>query len=315
MKVVSLFSGCGGLDLGFVKSGFQVVWANDIFADAVATYRQNLGSHIVDPPIDQIDSKSIPSSDGVIGGFPCQGFSVANTGRTIDDSRNLLYRQFVRVVKDKQPMFFLAENVKGILSLGGGAVFSQIIRDFGAVGFDVRHAVCNAADYGVPQRRERVFLFGVRRGMRATLSAFPPRPTHSGHRTIFPELLPWVSIGDALKDLPEPSETCGVLNHTGTAYKIRLNGYLGHRRIDADQPAPTITARGDERGGVVIIHHPSNTRRLTVREAAAVQSFPHSFGFAGSSTSSYRQIANAVPPLLAQRIAESILEVFSARTP
>ncbi len=315
MKVVSLFSGCGGLDLGFANGGFHVVWANDIFTDAVATYRQNLGAHIVNLSLEQIDSHSIPSCDGVIGGFPCQGFSVANTGRRIDDSRNLLYRQFVRVVKDKQPRFFLAENVKGILSLGGGAVFQQIIKDFGAVGFDVHHAVCNAADYGVPQRRERVFLFGVRRGISVKLSAFPPRPTHCRHRTLFPDLLPWLTIGYALKDLPEPSETCDVPNHTGTGYKIRLNGYLGHRRVDADKPAPTITARGDERGGVVIIHHPSNTRRLTVREAAAVQSFPRSFEFTGSNTSCYRQIANAVPPLLAQRIAESISEAFSASKP
>lgn len=313
MKVVSLFSGCGGLDLGFVNGGFKVVWANDIFVDAVATYRHNLGAHIVDVPLEKVPSSAIPPADGVIGGFPCQGFSVANKGRSVDDSRNRLYRQFVRVVRDKQPKFFLAENVKGILSLGGGAVFAQIVKDFGDVGFEVRHSVCNAADYGVPQRRERVFLFGVRRGVRADLSKFPPPPTHSEHRTLFPDLRPWVSIGEALRGLPEPSDNCGVANHTGTGYKIRLNGYLGHRRIDADKPAPTITARGDDRGGVVIIHHPSNTRRLTVREAAAVQSFPHAFKFEGSNTSAYRQIGNAVPPLLAEWLAKSVHEVFAVR--
>ena len=157
MKVVSLFSGCGGLDLGFIRSGFNVIWANDLFEDAVATYERNIGNHIINSDIERCKSLAIPECDGVIGGFPCQGFSVANIGRTIDDSRNQLYKHFVRIVSDKKPKFFIAENVKGIRTLGSGKVLEKIKADFSKEGYDVFDFLLNAADYGVPQRRERVF--------------------------------------------------------------------------------------------------------------------------------------------------------------
>ena len=111
MKVVSLFSGAGGLDLGFVRAGHKIVWANDLYPDAVETYRANIGKHIVCENISKVASSSIPDCDIVIGGFPCQGFSVANTKRSLDDSRNVLYRELIRVIRDKRPRFFLAENV------------------------------------------------------------------------------------------------------------------------------------------------------------------------------------------------------------
>lgn len=123
MKVVSLFSGAGGLDLGFIKAGHTIVWANDLYDDAVATYRKNIGNHIVDKDIREIPSEEIPDCDIVIGGFPCQGFSVANTKRHTADERNVLYKELLRVIKDKNPKFFLAENVKGILSLNKGESF------------------------------------------------------------------------------------------------------------------------------------------------------------------------------------------------
>ena len=117
MDVVSLFSGAGGLDLGFIEAGHTIVWANDLYHDAVSSYRANIGNHIVEEDIHQISSNEIPDCDIVIGGFPCQGFSIANTGRHADDERNVLYLQLLRVILDKQPLFFLAENVSGILSL------------------------------------------------------------------------------------------------------------------------------------------------------------------------------------------------------
>ena len=280
MKVISLFSGCGGLDLGFIKSGMEIVWANDLYADAVETYKKNIGDHIVLQSILEIKSEDIPECDGVIGGFPCQGFSLANRGRNVDDTRNFLYREFVRVIKDKKPKFFIAENVKGILSLGEGKVFKKILEDFSACGYVVRYHLFNAADYGVPQRRERVFIFGVRNDIEFDEKAFPPKPTHSKD-TSNSSVRKWISIGEALARIPEPGmeDPKKVPNHTGTKYKLRNNGYLGHRQIDPNLPSPTITARGDEKGGVVIIHHPSNQRRLTVREAASVQSFPLNFYF------------------------------------
>jgi DNA (cytosine-5)-methyltransferase 1 len=313
MTLVSLFSGAGGLDLGFINAGFDVVWANDNFRDAVETYRRNIGEHIVCSPIESIPSLEIPNADGVIGGFPCQGFSIANRTRRVDDTRNGMYLEFVRIINDKNPAFFIAENVKGILTLGGGAVFDKVKSDFesaGQAGYRIKAQLLNAADYGVPQRRQRVILFGIRKDIKVESAAFPPVPTHARPGDLMISQHPWVSIGTALEHVPEPESNHDLLNHSGTKYKLRFNGHLGHRMVDPDMPAPTITARGDERGGVVIIHHPSNIRRLTVREAAIVQSFPMDYEFVGSNTSAYRQIANAVPPKFAEAIAVSVRNTF-----
>ncbi|MDC1438079.1 DNA cytosine methyltransferase [Planktomarina temperata] len=311
MKIVSLFSGCGGLDLGFINAGFDVIWANDIFLDAVATYRKNIGDHITSRDIKDIDLKDIPSCDGIIGGFPCQGFSIANMGRHVEDERNALYLQFIRVVRDKKPKFFIAENVKGILTLGKGAVFEKVKKDFGNAGYKIHYKLFNTADYGVPQKRERVILFGVRNDIaEELLVTFPPEPTHA--KSPIGSQLPWIGCGEALIDIPEPSEQTNIANHEGSKYKLRFNGYLGHRKIDPMLPAPTVTARGDEKGGVVIIHHPNNHRRMTVRETAIIQSFPLDFIFEGTKTSAYRQIGNAVPPLFGQAIAESVVSTFGS---
>ena len=127
MRVVSLFAGAGGLDLGFVKSGHEVVWANDNYEDAVNTYRKNIGEHIVLADIADIPTTKIPEHDILAGGFPCQGFSVANTGRNTEDKRNNLYLHLLRVLQEKQPKFLVAENVKGLLSLAKGMVFSMTV--------------------------------------------------------------------------------------------------------------------------------------------------------------------------------------------
>lgn len=304
MRVVSLFSGAGGLDLGFVWAGHEVVWANDNFSDAVNTYRRNIGPHILERDISDVDSSDIPESDIVIGGFPCQGFSVANSKRHVSDSRNLLYLQMLRVITDKKPMFFLAENVKGIVSLGRGRVLEMIINDFEQAGYRVNNWLLNAADFGVPQIRERVFFVGVRADLSVKIE--PPHKTHS---PIVDEakngLKPWISVAEALKSIPNPDGKHDLENHTYSKYKLRFNGYLGHRRVDPNKPAPTVTARGDDKGGVVVLHHPSNTRRMSARELATVQSFPLAYVFSGCRSSVYRQIANAVPPLLAAAVAAS----------
>jgi DNA (cytosine-5)-methyltransferase 1 len=304
MKVISLFSGAGGMDLGFSQAGYSIVWANDIWQDAVKTYRLNLGDHIVCRDMRFINTSEIPDADVLIGGFPCQGFSVANRNRHAADERNALYLQLLRVLKEKQPKFFVAENVKGIKSLEGGKVFEMILSDFEAAGYRVEHAVLNAADYGVPQRRERVFFVGSRNDLKINLR-FPPSCTHAPREIANAAgLIPWVGVGDALKNIPDPDEENSLGNHDYSRYKLRFNGYLGHRTIDPELPAPTITARGDDRGGVVILHHPNNLRRLTARETAVVQSFPETYKFYGPKTTVYRQVANAVPPMLAKAIAE-----------
>lgn len=300
MKVVSLFSGAGGLDLGFIRAGHEVVWAVDNYEDAVGTYRRNVGSHIVCEDITKVSPEEIPDHDILVGGFPCQGFSVANTKRNSKDQRNKLYREFLRILVCKKPMYFVAENVKGILSLDRGEVFTMIRNDFAGAGYNVKHAVLNAADYGVPQRRERVIIIGCRNDLHDCIQF--PTPTHSS----LPDLLglkEWVSIGEALKSIPEPEDEHSLHNHTYSKFKLKFNGYIGNRAVDPDKPAPTVTARGDAKGGVVVLHHPRNHRRMSVRELATAQSFPLDFVFIGNNSSAYRQIGNAVPPLLAFAIA------------
>lgn len=174
-KVVSLFSGAGGMDLGFIQAGFQVIWANDFFKEAIDTYKKNIGNHIVYGDITMIDSKDIPdNADVIIGGFPCQGFSIANIRRNMEDQRNFLYKEMLRIIKDKKPKMFVAENVKGLLSMENGKVFEMIKNDFKNLGYYVESKLLNAAEYGVPQQRERVIIIGNRINNSITF----PQKTH-----------------------------------------------------------------------------------------------------------------------------------------
>lgn len=300
LRVVSLFSGAGGLDLGFKMAGHNIVWANDLYEDAVETYRKNLGSHIVCKDISLIPTEEIPDCDIVIGGFPCQGFSVANTKRNIKDERNVLYKQLIRVISAKKPKFFLAENVKGITNLAKGKVFEMILNDFTSIGYKVQYKILNSADYGVPQQRLRVIIIGIRNDIGFDYQY--PEPTHNKEQTLW--LSKWVSVAEALASIPDPDSPNNLSNHQYSKYKLEFNGYLGHRQLDPTKPAPTVTARGDNKGGVVILPHPNGKRRMSARELATIQSFPLDYVFCGPLSSVYRQIGNAVPPLLAYAVAK-----------
>ncbi len=285
--------------MGFIQSGHTIIWANDVYDDAVATYRRNIGNHIVEADIREVESGCIPDCDLVMGGFPCQGFSVANVKRHSEDERNSLYKELLRVIFDKKPKYFLAENVKGILSLGKGAIFKMILNDFSEAGYNVSYRVLNAANYGVPQKRERVFIVGIRADLPFNYEF--PVETHS--ETGSDGKLKWVSVMDALSAYPDPDTPNDIPNHTYSKYKLNFNGYIGHRPLDPNMPAPTVTARGDDKGGVIILPHPNGQRRMTCRELASIQSFPANYCFSGNRTSVYRQIGNAVPVKLAYHIA------------
>lgn len=315
MKVVSLFAGCGGLDLGFIKAGHDIVFANDFCKDCQMTYERNIGDHFWLGDVKLLDSKILPPYDILTGGFPCQGFSVANLYREEADSRNELYLQIVRIIAETQPKYFLAENVPGLLSLGKGTVAKMILNDFrnigienGDKGYDVKMYLLNAANYGVPQGRKRVIFLGVSNTIgcekrEILFQNFPPKISHDSKDQ---KLKPFKTLRDAIGDLPEPN-TIGakdILNHYGTNHKVKINGYMGNRRLDWDKPGPTMVGRGGGTGGPVIAVHPNCKRRFTVRETARIQSFPDDFEFYGSISSQFRQIGNAVAVDFAYQLAK-----------
>lgn len=302
MKIVSLFSGAGGLDLGLIKAGHKVVWANDIDKDSCETYRKNIGQHIVCKSISEVEISDIPDCDVVVGGFPCQGFSMANMLRASDDERNILYRQFHRVIDGKKPLYFIAENVRGILSLDNGNAIKKIVHDFTEAGYRVSYKLFNTADFGVPQSRLRVIIVGTRNDLPTQQDFIFPEPTH--------DKTTWISIGKALQNIPEPDEDAPQFaNHVYSKYKVTNRNFTGHRRTDPNKPSPTILARGNGKGGVCAIQHPNNHRRLSVRESALIQTFPLDFEFIGSMGSSYRQVGNAVPVLFGKNLGSKLKEL------
>tara|TARA_B100000674_G_scaffold87424_1_gene60542 strand:+ start:3359 stop:4567 length:1209 start_codon:yes stop_codon:yes gene_type:complete len=218
-SVVGLFSGCGGLDLGFKQAGFDILWANDFDQDSVKTYRENIGDHVVLGDITKIPNKDIPSGfDVLLGGFPCQGFSVANIKRSMKDERNFLYLEMLRVIKNKKPKFFVAENVKGLLSMEKGAVMDMIVKDFEKIGYKVDYRLLTASDYGVPQHRQRVFIIGNRIGKQNPF----PKITHGLKNDLFnPKLEPYVSTKEAIghlarvrtRDNPFIHKNVKIFNH------------------------------------------------------------------------------------------------------
>jgi DNA (cytosine-5)-methyltransferase 1 len=231
MKVASLFSGCGGLDLGFIEAGFDIVWANDFFKDAVDTYKSNIGDHIVYGDITKIPSNEIPDDfDVLLGGFPCQGFSVANIKRSMNDERNFLYKELMRLIKDKKPKFFVGENVKGLLSMQKGKVIEMIVEDFKSLGYKVDYKLLKASDFGVPQNRERVFIIGNRLGIENRF----PKPTHAPEENLKLGIKKYVTV----------KEKCSHLYNIRTRdASFLLNKKIIHNHVARTNVADTFWGR------------------------------------------------------------------------
>lgn len=288
LRVISLFSGAGGMDYGLLEAGLNIAWANDNDTDCVDTYKDNVDKRIVHGDIKDISSSKIPNGDIVVGGFPCQGFSVANKFRSSLDKRNELYLEMLRVIRDKKPRWFVVENVRGILSIGDGVIFQEILQDFRDVGYRVNYKVVNMADHGVPQTRQRVIILGTRSDLPKRMTAYHPEQTHSKEGDVGKN---WVTVGEAIRKFSKQ----GISDDLRSKYKIVNRNFTGHRKTDPNKPSPTILARGDGKGGVNATPHPYDNRRLSVMESACIQTFPIDFVFRGSMTSQYRQIGNAVP--------------------
>ena len=313
MKIISLFCGCGGMDLGLLKAGHKIVYANDNDKDSIETYKKYFTkkfkispSHIHLNDVKKEKIKDIPDGDVIVGGFPCQGFSIANIfrkdKRTMERKNNDLYLEMIRIIKGKKPKYFIAENVPGILSLGGyankeakrkklGRIFTSVLSDFQKIGYKIKWQILNAAEFGVPQSRRRVIILGTRKDIKKDL--VHPQPTHSIEDDLFLKKTP--NLWDAIKDLEKIKlGDKKIFNHEGSKHKVKFNGYIGNRVTKKNKVSPTIVGRGGGTGGPVIIAHPNGKRRLTVRETARLQAFPDDMFFCGPVSSGYRQIGNAV---------------------
>ncbi|MCR1980301.1 DNA cytosine methyltransferase, partial [[Clostridium] innocuum] len=192
MTQASLFCGAGGLDIGFERAGFKTVWANDFNKDACDTFSRWSDATVVCGDIGKVSEDDIPDTDIILGGFPCQGFSLSGP-RKLDDSRNSLYKHYVRIVKAKRPLAFIGENVKGLLTMGGGEIIDAIVEAFSDCGYDVHYKLLNAKNYGVPEDRERVIIVGFRKDLGITEFDYP----ESSNKI--------VTMREALSKVPAPN--------------------------------------------------------------------------------------------------------------
>jgi DNA (cytosine-5)-methyltransferase 1 len=308
LKVASIFSGCGGLDYAFHKESniFDVIYANDFDKDSCNSYEDYYKHKPVCENIANI--KNIPNCDILLGGFPCQGFSIANINRSEFDSRNQLYLELVRLLRLKKPKYFIFENVKGILNLGGyetdqdkknkmGKIFKIIVSDLEKCGYCVYTKLFKLKWYDIPQNRERVIFLGIREDLANNIEFTWPIEKKNITMT----------LKDAIGDLPIDYDES--IQHMGSQHKVKITGYMGNRKLKWDSISPTITGRGSGGGGPVINVHPSGKRRMTVREYARIQTFPDDFKFYGSKSSMYRQIGNAVPPTFSSVLANIITKI------
>jgi len=337
---IDLFCGAGGLSYGFEMVGLKPVFAIDNWQDALDTYNYNnpngatLCTDLSNIDINKIDKDfNIKSVDIIIGGPPCQGFSLAGK-RIIDDVRNKLYKSFVSFVDYYSPKVFVMENVPNILSIGEGLVRKSIVADFTALGYNVQYKVLTASDYGVPQNRRRAFFVGVKDGA----FSFPE-----------PSVKDKVTVSQAINDLPENSiddgspytcreksnyqrwarsDSARIFNHETTNHNEKTQRiislvpdggnykdlpvelqdtrkvHIAWTRLSSNKPSITI-----DTGHRHHFHYRYN-RIPTVRECARIQSFPDNYIFLKSRTSQYKQVGNAVPPLMAAAIAEEVKNVF-----
>lgn len=327
LKYIDLFSGAGGFSLGFDKAGFHNIFSVEIQKEFSATYKTNFPTHhLIQKDITKISKEEIEALtqahdvDVIIGGPPCQGFSIAgNIGRKfVDDPRNRLFQEFVRVVSIVKPKYFVMENVARLYTHNKHQTRKEIIESFQKLGYKVECNVLNSADYGVPQIRKRVIFIGSRVSDTITF----PHISHTQYKT----------VKNALDDLPalesgatSPLPNHKAMNHTEqmlhkmsfvqdggdrTQIPLDLRPKSGDVRkyikYHSDKPAVTIT--GDMRK----VFHYAQNRALTVRELARLQTFPDDFEFKSSTISQQQQVGNAVPPLMAEAIAVSIKKMIEA---
>ena len=317
-NVVSLFCGCGGVDLGtvggftfnkkeYAKHPCKLVYACDIDQKAVDSHKLNFDAeNAVCADICEVKAEDIPECDILTGGFPCQSFSTVNPTKDPFDDRANLYKQMVRIVQAKQPKVFVAENVKGMMTLHKGAIFKRVISAFEEAGYKTFHSLLNAADYGVPQKRERVIIVGIRNDIWEQRGdfVFPAKP-HEGN---------WTPLSVAVPELAIEDKKYYFSERAVQGMKNAKNNMKRGLAQNLDEPCLTVTSHLakvslNSRDPVLLVDPAKELyRRFTPLEAARIQSFPDDFKFAGTETTAYRQIGNAIPPVMFWHITDEIIK-------
>ncbi|KKQ04381.1 MAG: Cytosine-specific methyltransferase [Candidatus Moranbacteria bacterium GW2011_GWE1_36_7] len=324
---VDLFSGSGGLSLGFERAGFRNVFSLDFEESFCKTYRRNFPKHVlVEKDISKLTKNEIlkivgkDDIDVIVGGPPCQGFSIAgNIGRMfLDDPRNQLFKEFARVVDIVRPNFFVMENVARLYTHNKGKTKNAIIANFNKMGYFVECKILNSADFGVPQVRKRVIFIGSKKN---TKIFFPEKNVNK-----------YATVKSFLEDLPmlKSGEKSEIPNHVAMNHSEQMLQKMSHipdGGSRADIPGNMRPKTGDVRkyikyasempsvcvtGDMRKIFHYSQNRALTVRELARLQSYPDNFVFEGSSISQQQQVGNSVPPLMAEAIAQTIKKMINS---
>lgn len=314
LKVASLFSGCGGSDLGTIggfsylgnsypRLPFDIVYAIDFDKDAVKTYNSNFSHKSVCGDVTKINiDHNIPKIDVLIGGFPCQSFSTLNPTKDTNDARANLYKEIVKILIKRRPKCFVCENVKGLMTLQNGTILEKIEGEFSAAGYHVCHRLMRAVDFGVPQRRERVIIVGIRNDISAKYEY--PMPLLGENE--------WVPIREVVKELAIPDEKYYFSQRAVQGMKNAKNNMKRGLWQDLDSPCLTLTSHLakvslNSRDPVLLVDAKKELyRRFTVAEAAGIQSFPDNFVFPGTDNQSYKQIGNAVPPVLMWHIMNAL---------
>lgn len=319
LSVASLFCGCGGSDLGLLgdftflgrhypRLAFDIAFAVDFDKHAVETYNKNFAHPALCADVADVDFRALPDVDLLVGGFPCQSFSTVNPTKDTNDDRANLYRQIVRFLDEKRPRFFVCENVKGLLLLQKGAIIRKIVSEFEEQGYRVQYRLLRAVEFGIPQRRERVFIVGVRKDAQCPFAY--PEPTCGAD-----DAAPLRAVIDRL-DIEDRHYYFSQRAVEGM--KNAKNNMKRGLWQDLDAPCLTITSHLaktsiNSRDPVLLVDPARELyRRFTPREAARIQSFPDTFALPRSEAKAYRQIGNAIPPVLMWHVARALQEAAGA---
>lgn len=301
------------LNQKYSKLPFEINYALDFDKSAVETYNSNFEYPAVCEDIKNVEVKKLDDFDILVGGFPCQSFSTVNPNKDTDDDRANLYKELVKILRIKQPKFFIAENVKGLMTLQKGEILKKVVAEFQSVGYNVKYKLLHSANFGIPQRRERLFIVGTRKDIDVEYKF--PEDTHM-ESSLFPNQN-WTPLSAVIDSLEINEPKYYFSERAVQGLKNAKNNMKRGLFQDLNKPCLTVTSHLaktslNSRDPVLLVNPEKELyRRFTPREAARIQSFPDSFHFPGTETQAYKQIGNAIPPVLMWHVANALKECCS----